>query len=292
MDWRKLPSLNALKAFSALAEAGSYSRAGEFLNVTHAAVMQQVKALETHFGQQLVSRSGRKTELTEEGQNLARELRVGFRRILDGVETLTDVQNTRPIQVTMSPAFAVSWLMPRIADFQSRHPDVMLLLNPSGRLIDLVPGGMDVAIRYSRIENLPEGADVLIKVDLVVVGTPAVVESVAISGPGDLIHLPWLQELGTSEVAEWLARRGVKLDRPIMISHMPGNLILDTVKRGDGITYTVRQWIEEDLRSGDLVALFPEVQVGAFYIHTLTGEQRRSVKVFIKWLKAQVLGDP
>lgn len=291
MDWHRLPSLNALKAFAALAEAGSYSRAGEMLNVTHAAVMQQVKALEAHFGQRLVTRTGRKIALTEEGQMLARDLRIGFRRIRDGVEALGEVQNTRPVQVTMSPALAVRWLMPRIADFQTRYPDVTLLLNPSGAFIDLAPGGMDVAIRYSRLENLPEGANVLIKVDLVVAGTPALIESVDISGPGDLIHLPWLQELGTNEVADWLARRGVKLDRPIMISHMPGNLILDAVKRGDGITYTVRQWIEEDLRSGDLVELFPEESVGAFYIHTLSGEQRRSAKLFIKWLKAQVLAD-
>ncbi len=257
------------------------------LNVTHAAVMQQVKALEAHLDQQLVTRSGRKIALTMEGQLLAREIRIGFRRILDGVEALGDIQNTRPVQVTMSPAFAVRWLMPRIADFQSRHPDVTLLLNPSGMLVDLSSGGMEVAIRYSRLEELPVGADVLIKVDLVVAGTPSLIESIEITNPGDLVHIPWLQELGTNEVGDWLARCGVKLDRPIMISHMPGNLILDAVKRGDGITYTVKQWIEEDLQSGDLVGLFPEERVGAFYIHTLPGEPRRSARVFINWLKTQ-----
>ncbi len=101
MNWRNLPSLNALKALAALAEANSYSRAGEMLNVTHAAVMQQVKALEEHFGLQLVTRSGRKITLTEDGHILARELEAGFRQIRHGVDALIKVQQNRPVQVTM-----------------------------------------------------------------------------------------------------------------------------------------------------------------------------------------------
>ncbi len=72
-----------------------------------------------------------------------------------------------------------------------------------------------------------------------------------------------------------------------MISHMPGNLIMDTVKRGDGITLTARQWVEEEIRTGQLVALFAEEHAGVFYIHTLPGEQRQSVRVFANWLNQQ-----
>ncbi len=289
MDWRNLPSLNALRAFSALAEAGSYSRAGKMLNVTHAAVMQQVKSLGDHFGVQLVTRSGRNVTLTEDGRVLAQELEAGFSQIGRGVNTLTKTLQTRPVQVTMSPAFAVKWLMPRLADFQTNHPEVTLLLNPSGKIMNLESGGMDVAIRYRRSEALAEDADVLVVLDLLIVGTPELVGSVDISGPGDLVHLPWLQELGTNEVSDWFARHDVKLDRPLMVSHMPGNLIMDAVKRGDGITYTARQWVDEVIRSGQLVELFPEENVGAFYIHTLPAEQRRSVMLFVNWLKRQAL---
>ncbi len=287
MDWRDLPSLNALRAFAALAETGSYSRAGEKLNVTHAAVMQQVKSLSEHFGLQLVTRSGRNITLTEDGRMLALELEAGFRQIRRGVDTLTKTQQARPVQVTMSPAFAVKWLMPRLADFQTHHPEVTLLLNPSGKIMELESGGMDVAIRYSRSDTLAEDTDVLIVLDLLVVGTPGLVGAADISAPADLVHLPWLQELGTNEVPDWLIRHGVQLDRPLMISHMPGNLIMDAVKRGDGITYTARQWVEEEIRTGQLVELFPEERVGVFFIHTLPGEMRRSVRLFVNWLKRQ-----
>ena len=291
MDWLSLPSLNALKAFSALAEAGSYTGAGAALNVTHAAVMQQVKSLEDHLGLRLVNRSGRGVALTEDGVQLAHALETGFQHIQKGIEGLTGAELLRPVQVTMSPAFAVKWLMPRLADFQSRHPEITLLLNPSGKFMDLKPGGIDVAIRYSRRETLADGADVLINGDLVVVGTPDLVGTRPISGPADLVHFPWLQELGINEVGDWLKRHGVTLDRPLMISHMPGNLIMDAVKHGDGITYTLRQWVRDEIGSGDLVELFPEENIGVFYIHVLPGEKRPPVRLFINWLKQQAVDD-
>ena len=288
MDWATLPSLNALKAFSVLAENGSYSRAGSELNVTHAAIMQQVKALENRFGVALAIRSGRGVAITEEGEALARELEAGFARIRRGVETLSNAEAHQPVQVTTSPVFAVKWLMPRIADFQTRHPDITLLLNPTGRMVELKPGGLDVAIRYGRHDWTVDATDVLIDLDLVIVGTPSCLGAREIAAPADLIHLPWLQELGINEATDWLGRHGVALDRPLMITHMPGNLIIDAVKRGDGITYTARQWFEEEINSGDLVELFPEEGAGFFYVHTQPGELRRPVRLFVDWLRQQV----
>ncbi len=288
MEWTSLPPLNALKAFSALAETGSYSAAGTRLNVTHAAVMQQVRALEARLGLKLVARSGRGIVLTGEGTRLAHHLDEGFRQISDGIESITGARNARPVQVTMSPAFAVRWLMPRLTDFQNRHPDITLLLNPSGRFMELKPGGLDVAIRYSRRETLPRDADVLMSCDLVVVGTPALLAGYDISTPGDLTRLPWLQELGTNEVTDFLSRHDVVLERPPHISHMPGNLIMEAVRRGDGITYTIREWVADELRSGNLLELFAEQDAGVFYIHTLPGEKRTAVRTFIKWLKGEI----
>ena len=102
MDWSDLPSLNSLRAFAAVAETGSYSRAGTALNVSHAAVSQQVKALEARLGVTLVVREGRGITLTAEGAALARDLATGFAAIHRGVEALTGADATRPVQVTIS----------------------------------------------------------------------------------------------------------------------------------------------------------------------------------------------
>jgi LysR family glycine cleavage system transcriptional activator len=131
MEWSSFPSLNSLRAFAALAETGSYSRAAGALNISHAAVSQQVKALETRLGAKLVVRDGRGVKLTDQGIALARELTAGFAAILQGLENLKGAQAARPVQVTMPPAFAVRWLMPRSMDFHHHHPDVMLMLMPT-----------------------------------------------------------------------------------------------------------------------------------------------------------------
>ena len=287
MNWSGLPSLSSLRAFAAVADTGSYTQAATALNVSHAAVSQQVKALEERLGVPLVARDGRGITLTEEGETLARDLATGFAAIRRGVETLTGADAERPVQVTMSPAFAVRWFMPRITDFQKQHPEITLMLNPTAEVVELKPGGIDLAIRYRDSRGPDTKVDPVLIADMVVVGTPALIGEQEITDPAMLVDMPWLQELGTNEVADWIARHGVTLDRPLMITHMPGNLIMEAVRRGDGITYTARPWVEEELRSGQLIGIFLEKAFGTYYIKTRPGVLRPPVKTFVKWLKQQ-----
>jgi LysR family glycine cleavage system transcriptional activator len=292
MAWSDLPSLNSLRAFATVAETGSYTRAGTALNVSHAAVSQQVKALEARLGMTLVTREGRGIRLTDEGVALARDLAKGFDTIRKGVEVVTGVDATRPVQFTMSPAFAVSWLMPRIMEFQLRHPEITLMLNPTAIVVDLTAGGMDIAIRYC--DGHYPGLEVtpLLLPDFVIVGAPELIGRQEITDPAMLIDLPWLQELGTNEVAEWMARQGVTLSKPLMITHMPGNLIMDAVRRGDGVTYTARSFVDAEIRSGQLVELFTERNPKGYYIATRPGVLRPPLQAFVTWLKRQAANDP
>ncbi len=291
MDWRSLPSLNALRAFAALAESGSYSAAGTALNVTHAAISQQVRALEDNLGAALVTREGRGIRLTPEGERLARDLARGFDRIARGVAEFREDERQRPVRITMSPAFAVSWLLPRLPDFQSRNPDVTLLLNPTGQVVELAAGGLDVAMRYRERTAPQTPVDVLMELDLLIVGTPGLIGGQNPPRPADLVGLPWLQELGTDEVARWFVRRGMALDRPLMISHMPGNLIMEAVRRGDGVTYTPRPLVQHDIEAGRLVEIFCEPGFGTLHLETRPGPQRAAVRRFIAWLRRQAADD-
>lgn len=288
MEWSNLPSLNSLRAFSAVAETGSYSQAARQLNVTHAAVSQQVKSLEERLGVSLVVRVGRGITLTSQGASLAHDLETGFTAIRRGVETLTGADACRPVQITTSPAFAVEWLMPRIAEFQQRHPEITLMLNPSVEVMDLKPGGIDLAVRYTDRRRLEKEVTAVLISDMVVIGTPSLIEDQVYEHPASLKNLPWLQELGTNEVAEWFERRGVTLDRPLMISQMPGNLIMQAVRRGDGISYTARAFFKDEIRSGNVVVLFSDPVVGTYYIETSPGVMRAPVKTFLTWLKSKI----
>jgi len=288
MDWTNLPPLTALRAFAALAEAQSFSEAGRRLNVTHAAVVQQVRALERYLDRSLVVRSGRSVRLTPAGQQLASDLSAGFRRIQNGVDTLRTEEMQRPLQVSTSPAFAVAWLMPRLPAFQTAHPNITLLLNPTSRLVELGPGLTDVAIRYTEDKAAFRESEVLFAADMVVVGTPQLLGSSPPGDPRSLLDLPWLQELGTTEASDWLVRQGVTLHHPLSITQMPGNLILEAVRRGDGLTYTVRDFVADDIRAGRLVEVSRSPAFGTFYIATGPGTPRPAVRSFVRWLKRQV----
>jgi LysR family glycine cleavage system transcriptional activator len=287
MKWSELPPLNSLRAFAVVAETASFSRAGAALNVSHAAVSQQVKALETRLGVSLFVRERRGIVLTEEGRKLAHDLATGFATIQRGVETLTGENVSRPVQLSTSPAFAVRWLMPRIMEFQARHPDITMMINPTAEVVELKPGGIDMAIRYCDAFRLDEEVTPILVSDMIVAGARSLIGKRKITNPSMLVHMPWLQELGTNEVADWLSRHGVKLDRPLMINHMPGNLIVDGLRRGDGITYTARAFFREEIRSGEIVPLFSEKAVGIYYLKTRPGALRPPLRTFVQWLKKQ-----
>jgi LysR family glycine cleavage system transcriptional activator len=291
MDWLRFPPLNSLRAFSAVAETGSYTLAADRLNVTHAAVSQQAKALEKRLGVSLVMRTGRGIQLTSEGALFARELETGFATIGRGVERLSEDAANRPVQVTMSPAFAVEWLMPRIAEFQHENPKIMLMLNPTSEIVELKPGGIDVAIRYRDQRRPGRDVEAVLISDMIVIGTPSLVGGRDLRDPASLVDLPWLQELGTNEAAEWFTYHGLVPERPLTVHHMPGNLIMDAVRRGDGITYTARAFFKNDLEAGKVVELFSEHLFGMYYIQTLQEHLRPAVKTFLGWLmsKAEIV---
>lgn len=287
MDWLKLPPLNGLRAFSAVAEAGSYTLAADRLNVTQAAVSQQVKVLEKHLGLTLVTRRGRGIELTSSGAGLARELSMGFEIIGRGVERLTDEATNRPVQITTSPAFAVEWLLPHMAEFQRLHPEITLMLNPTAEMVEFRPGGIDLAIRYHDQRRPRPEEDAILITDMIVIGAPSLVEGLNLDDPAALQELPWLQELGTNEASDWFTYHGVVPEAPLTINHMPGNLIMAAVRRGDGITYTARAFFVDDLATGRVVELFSEPLFGVYYAETPQEHQRPEAKTFLKWLKSK-----
>ncbi|MEE1554845.1 MAG: LysR family transcriptional regulator, partial [Alphaproteobacteria bacterium] len=68
-------------------------------------------------------------------------------------------------------------------------------------------------------------------------------------------------------------------------THMSGNLIMEAVKRDDGIIYTARSWVEAEIRSGQLTELFVDPAFGTYFIQTRPGVMRTAVKLFVNWLK-------
>lgn len=287
MDWLNLPPLASLRAFSAFAEKGGVVLAGDALNVSHAAISQQLRALEKHMGVALLVREGKSLALTAEGQQLARALQLGFGSIGAAVEDLMRSGEARPVHVSLTSSFAASWLMPRLPAFQVEHPEINLALDPSPHLVALTPGGVDVAIRYGAGGWPGVETEMLLETPFVIVAAPSLLGDKPSWTPEDLSQLPWLEELGTTEATTWLANRGVDHGPSAGRIALPGNLLLEGLRAGQGVTATVRHFVEGDIRVGRLVELYAEAEGSGYHVLTGKSPLRPAVKTFVRWLKRQ-----
>lgn len=294
MNWLDMPPLSALRAFAAFAESGNVVQAGEALNVTHAAISQQLRALEAHLQVALVDRSGRSLTLTAAGGQLAQALALGFGAINAAVQEISGAGAgaARPLHVSTTPGFAATWLMPRLPEFHAAHPDVDLMIDPSPKLIELKPGGIDMALRYGRGNWPGLEAELLVETTIAVVAAPSLMARYPpVTGPADLANLPWLEELGTTEADGWLRRQGVNRKIVGQRIHVPGNLMLDGLRDGLGVAAVTRLAVEADVAAGRLRVLFDEAQAGeGYHIVTLPGVQRGPVRQFASWLRRAAKG--
>src|SRR5258707_103416 len=134
---RRLPPLNALKAFRRAPRHESFTRAAEELFVTQGAVSHQVKALEAELGLKLFNRERQRLVITEAGRTYLVVVRDAFDRIGDGTERLLQRQRGGVLTVSTSPNFAAKWLVHRLRRFAAGHPPIDLAVSPSPHHIRL-----------------------------------------------------------------------------------------------------------------------------------------------------------
>ncbi len=292
IDWQTMPPLSALRAFSAVAETGSVTAAATQLGVTHAAISQQIRTLEKALDLSLVSRSGRRVELTDEGLRLADGVRQGFGEIARVVREVTEAQDTRPLQVTTTAMFASAWLVPRLGRFRAAHPEVDLVLDPSAALRVLEPGGYDAAIRHGTGNWPGLDAQMLLPVSLVVAAAPELLDGKDPADPELLARLPWLSELGHNEALQFLTRQGVTLPRRGGMTHLPGNLMLDALRAGQGLAVVTEGLVADDLASGRLQVVLRDDTPRGYYLLTRPGVQRPPLRAFCRWLRREAAVAP
>src|ERR1044071_4108539 len=145
---RRLPPLNALKAFEAAARSESFTRAAEELNVTQGAVSHQVKALEDTLGLKLFNRERQRLIITDAGRDYLAVVRDALDRIALGTERLLQRRSGGVLTVSTSPDFAAKWLVNRLGRFAEKHPDIDLRVSASTQYVDFAREDVDVAIRH------------------------------------------------------------------------------------------------------------------------------------------------
>ncbi|MFN3280527.1 MAG: LysR family transcriptional regulator [Tabrizicola sp.] len=287
IDWRNFPSLTALRAFAATAELRNFSQAARVLNVTHAAVAQQVRALEEALGRPLVQREGRGVSLTADGEQLAAALGEGFGAIQRGLEALRAGEADRPVRITLTTAFAAQWLMPRLKDFWQQHPEIGLSLHPDSRVVDLHRERMDLAIRYGNGNWPGVESEYLTSARLVIVGAPALIGDRDLT-VDDMARMDWILSPTWPEQDAYLRQLGLEPGRLERTDINSEELALAAARQGLGLVVESMALIESDVAEGRLRIVHESLEkLPAYFVVTLPGPKRAAARAFLKWLKTQ-----
>ena len=285
MNWRDLPSLAALRAFEVAARTGSYSSAAKELNVTHAAIAQHVRTVEAHLDKVLMFRDGRGMTPTETGAALAATLSAGFAQIFDGVNTATQDNETRPLNISVTPSFAENWLMPRLTRFWAEYPGFSLSVSPSAELVDLRRDGFDMAIRYGRGDWPGVERTHLVAADFSVVAAPSILKGRQVNALSDLYDLPWLFETTHREAKQWVLDSGLDMACCQANEVATGSMLLSALRAGGGVAVVSGALVEDDLQTGRLKAVLRHQREGVgYYIVQSPGIVPERVKTLKSWL--------
>lgn len=288
IDWRNLPSLTALRAFAATAELRSFSQAARSLNVTHAAVAQQVRALEDQLGRSLVQREGRGVSLTVDGEQLAEALGQGFSAMQRGLEALKAGEADRPVRVTLTASFAAQWLMPRLKDFWEKNPDIGLSLHPEARIVDLHREGMDLGIRYGNGDWPGVETTYLASARLVVAGAPSLLGDREGLTREEMTAEDWILSRSWPEQDAYLRQIGLEPEALSRTDISNEELAIAAARQGLGLVVENAALIESDVDEGRLrIVHESREKLPAYFIVTLPGPKRAAARAFLKWLKSQ-----
>lgn len=282
------PPLLALHVFESAARHGSYTRAADELHVTHSAISQQIRALESTLGVALFAREGRQMLLTKEGTLLFKRIQPALRQLGRALTEIEEHKRAPSITVTTLQSFANRWLLPRLGKFQKLQPDVDVHIQASPDLKDLERREADIAIRYGL--GRWKGCDAVKLMDewLFPVCSPAFNKGRLPASPTSLKRYRILRDDCDMEWNAWSSEAGID---PAEFLHganySDSNLMLNAALAGQGIAIGRSALVSEDLAAGRLVPVCDVIAQGPFSYYIATASQvakSPQLVAFEQWL--------
>jgi LysR family transcriptional regulator, glycine cleavage system transcriptional activator len=294
---RRLPPLNALRAFEAAARHLSFTRAADELHVTQTAISHQIKALEERLAVRLFRRLPRGLLLTEEAQRYLPPIRDAFDQIAAATEQLGAGGSSGRLTVSVLPSFAAKWLVPRLGRFRATHPDLDLRISASSQLVDFARDDVDIAIRMGRGRYPGLRVDRLFGESMLPVCAPKLLSGAhPLRRPEDLREHVLLHDDDHTGWQLWLELSGVEgVDPTRGPIFTDSAMVVQAAAEGQGVALARRVLAAGDLAAGRLVQPF-EVSLPhdlAYYLVSpeATAEQPR-IRAFRAWLLAEAEADP
>ncbi len=292
---RDLPPLNPLRAFEAAGRHLSLTKAARELHVTPAAVSHQVKGLEEYLGMKLFRRVGNSVLLTDAGQACLPGLSEGFDCLAGAVERLKERDARGSLHLSVAPAFASKWLVPRLERFNATYSDIDVRISASLEVIDLDREGFDAAIRLGRGSYPGLEVHEIFAESVVPMCTPSLIEGPhPLRHPSDLrnhvlLHDDSLRfERAAPDWPMWLKAAGAKqvdASRGPHFSH-PDHA-MQAAMDGAGVVLGWRTLATADLAAGRLAIPFDvslPMELGFFFVCSHAASQRPKIVAFRDWL--------
>ena len=299
---RRLPPLNSMRTFEAAARWLSFAKASEELNVTPAAVSQQIKQLEDYLGVALFHRMTRAVKLTEEARVVLPLMTEGFDKLAEAIERLTEDEEKGHLTVSTAPTFAAKWLLQRLPDFSDKYPDIDLRLDASLVPREFDRDGIDISIRLSQGDYPGLHVARVFGEELSPVCSPCLVTAEKpLQTPEDLknhrlLHVDWGYLRGSlPDWRMWANAYGIE---GIDLDHGPHftieSMAIESAINGNGVALVSHHAVAEDLNAGRLVRPFNfALQADFSYWLVCPHEylRRAKVRVFCDWLLEQAAKD-
>lgn len=293
-----LPPLDALRVFETAARCGSFNAAAAELNLTPSAVSHRIRTLEDTLQVRLFERAHRRVVLTPEGARYAASVAEALAILRSATRRLSASRADGPLAMTLSPAFALRWLLPRLARFQQRHPEIELRFVSTSDLHDFRSGDLDLAVRYGRGDWPGLEAEWLMALDATAVCTPEVAAGgPPLDAPADVadrvrIHV----ENRPDDWRMWLLAAGVEGVDPAagpVFESVP--VALEAALNHIGMVIADRQILARDLADGRLVEPFDvhmPSTAGYYLVYPPGSAEDPRLRAFRDWMQEEIAEMP
>lgn len=291
---KRLPPLNALKAFAAAAQHLNFTKAAEELFVTQAAISHQIKLLEDFLGIQLFHRRNRILELTELGELYFREIQPLLEQIAQATDRIRIKNSKQILTISVPQTFGMHWLVPRLNDFHAKFPDVEVRIKGVDQDEGQLGKEIDVAIYYGSGKWEHLHSICLAPAPLVILATPRFLSEHRLNSPQDLVGKNLLHVFSRNK---W--RRAIEhfhLDDRINVDEIGSMfshtfMALQAAIHQQGIAIANRLVAQHELDLGNLVEPFPTSLIDEKSFYVVYPPQMREVKKvqnFVDWITQEI----
>lgn len=285
----KLPPMNALIAFDAIARHMSVMAAAKELHLSASAVSQQLAKLEQALGICLFYRQPRRLVLTPEGDMYAQSVRHAIQHIAEATNRITDSTQKSSIAITTTSGFTTQWVLPHLPEFEQQFPDVDIQLNTDNRMVNLLTENFDFAIRHGSGIYPGLQTELLMDDPLIPVCSPQLLASNnGVNCAADLLQLPLLHDEQREDWRLWLKAMNVDTEHarsgPVFTN---SNGVIQAALAGCGVALVRQALVVRELSRQQLLVPLPApiaATLAYYLVYDALALRQKINQQFRKWL--------